>query len=60
MKLQGTETISAGRIRIQSDFDISEKYSEEDVRENSEEVMQSCTLWPCFHNCVRSVHRSIT
>lgn len=55
MKLQGTERVLADRIRIQmiltyKTYSHSEKYSEEDRRGNSEEVMQSCTLRPCFHN----------
>lgn len=51
MKRRGTERTLADRIRIQSDFDILDKYSEEDTRGNSEEVVQSCTFRPCFHNC---------
>lgn len=39
MKLRGTERILADRIRIQSDFDILEKYAEEGMKGNSEEVM---------------------
>lgn len=50
MKVWRSERTLVDRIRIQSNFDVLEKYTEEDMRENSEEVMQSRTLRPCFHH----------